>query len=142
VTGWDGSAGIGAPGAAQMGTWISFFQSIAFHTLVPDWGHAFVTSGFGTYDGGTTNLVTATPGTYATAALAADGSLGVVYTPVNQGLVVDMTKMRGTITARWFDPTLGTYSSIGSFANTGSYTFTSSGTHADGKADWVLVLQA
>jgi hypothetical protein len=144
--GWQTS--LNTEGAIEASIWAQFFRSIAFHTLVPDSVNTFVTSGFGTYDGGTTSAsyltTTTNAGTssYAMAAVDPAGSLGVVYTPVNQGLVVAMTKMRGTVTARWFDPTTGTYTSIGSFANTGTHTFTPSGTHTDGKADWVLVLTA
>jgi hypothetical protein len=53
-----------------------------------------------------------------------------------------MTTLRGTVTARWFDPTNGTYSSIGSFSNTGTQAFTTTGNNAAGDADWVLILEA
>jgi hypothetical protein len=158
-SGWQ--TNLATEGAIEAGIWASFFRSIAFQNLVPDGlpdptvagNHTFVTSGYGTYDANAdTDAINATnntngslfTGTYATAALTPDGSLGVVYTPVTQGLVVNMAKMRGPVTARWFDPTTGNYTTIpGSpFTNSGSHTFTPSGSHSDGASDWVLVLTA
>jgi Putative collagen-binding domain of a collagenase len=51
--------------------------------------------------------------------------------------------MAGSTTARWFDPTNGTFTSISGspFANTGSHSFTPPGNNSAGDADWVLVLQ-
>lgn len=138
----------------QAGYWASFFRSIAFQKLVPDFGHSVVTSGYGTYDGtftvngsNTTDLVTtkaaAKSATYVTAAAAADGSLMVAYTPVSNSMVVDMTKMRGTTTAQWFDPTNNSYTTISSsLSNTGTHTFTPSGNNNAGDPDWVLLLTA
>ncbi|HEY8096124.1 MAG TPA: DUF4038 domain-containing protein [Methylobacter sp.] len=81
---------------------------------------------------------------YVTAARATDGSLVVAYLPPSHtgSVTIDMTTLRGTVTARWFDPTNGTYSSIGSFSNTGTQAFTTTGNNAAGDADWVLILEA
>lgn len=55
-----------------------------------------------------------------------------------------MTKMRGSTTARWFDPTNGTYTAIAGspFANTGTRAYTPTGNNSAGEADWVLRLDA
>ena len=49
-TGW--ASNLATTGAIEAGIWAAFFRSIAFQNLVPDNGHTFVTSGYGTYDGG------------------------------------------------------------------------------------------
>jgi hypothetical protein len=53
-----------------------------------------------------------------------------------------MSQFAAQVTARWFDPTAGTYASIGSFANSGTHTFNSPSTNSAGQNDFVLVLQA
>jgi hypothetical protein len=155
-SGWQ--TNLATEGAVEAGIWAHFFRSIAFQKLVPDPpaganAHSFLTAGYGSYDGGTTLVNTVggqgvtPPGTlYATAAVAADGTLGVVYDPVVRQLTINMAKMAGTTTARWFDPTTGNYTLIGTYPNTGSQNFTPPGTHAveDGLnyGDWILVLTA
>jgi hypothetical protein len=81
---------------------------------------------------------------YVTAAATPDGSLLVAYRPPAHtgSFTIDMTKLRGTITARWFDPTAG-YTAIGTFPNTGTQAFTPSGVNSEGTyTDWVLRLDA
>ena len=48
------------------------------------------------------------------------------------------------MTARWFDPTNNTYTTVSGspFANSGTHTFTTSGNNSAGSPDWVLVLTA
>lgn len=126
-TGWQSN--LSTTAVTQFGYWASMVQGLAWNKLIPDTGNTFLTggisSGFGT----------------STAALAADGSLGVVYCP-SSNPVIAMSKMRGPMLARWYDPTAGTYATIGSFANTGSHTFTLPSAHGDGNNDYVLVLTA
>jgi len=112
-----------------------FIRSIEWWTLVPD----------GLGDIGT--LVTAGGGTidtvsYVAAAANTAGTLLVAYLgPGHTGeLAIDMSKMRGTTTARWFDPTSGAYQAIGMLPNSGTGTFTAPGANAAGDQDWVLVL--
>ena len=59
-------------------------------------------------------------------------------------ITVDLSTLSGPVTARWYDPTAGTFTSIpGSpFANAGSMQFATPGTNAGGDDDWVLVLEA
>ena len=56
-------------------------------------------------------------------------------------ITVDMTAMSGPSRARWFDPTSGAYTAIGSdLPNTGTRAFTTPGNNSVGQRDWVLVL--
>ena len=82
---------------------------------------------------------------YATAARASDGSAILIYMPTSRTITVDMSKITGSsVTARWFDPTNNTYSTVAGspFANSGSRQFTPPGNNAEGSSDWVLVLEA
>jgi hypothetical protein len=41
---------------------------------------------------------------YATAARTQDGRLAIIYAPTIRPLTIDMTRLSGPVTARWFDP--------------------------------------
>ena len=124
-------------GAQDLARFNAFIKTVEWWRLLPDGVGGvgtLVTAGGGTID--TTN--------YVQAACTGNGDLLIAYLgPGTAGSVtIDMTKMRGTTTARWFDPTNGNYTSIGSFANTGTRTFTTTGNNSAGAADWVLRLDA
>lgn len=89
-----------------------------------------ITSGAGTQDA--TSM--------ATAACTPLGDLWVAYLgPGTAGSVtVDLTKMRGTTTWRWYDVTNGTFTAIGTTGNTGTHVFTTPGNNSAGRADWIL----
>jgi hypothetical protein len=53
-----------------------------------------------------------------------------------------MSHFARQVTARWYDPTAGTYTNIGTFANSGTHTFDSPTVNSAGENDFVLVLQA
>jgi len=115
----------------------------AWQDLVPDMDHTVVTAGFGTYTASSA-MMSNMDDTYAPTARTADGKLVITYMPQARAVTVDMTKLSGAATARWYDPTNGTFTPItGSpFANTGTHMFTPpSGMHADGYSDWVLLLE-
>jgi hypothetical protein len=104
-----------------------------------------VTAGYGTFDG------SETPGSaygmtsdYVTAAAAPDGTLVMAYLPTRRTVTVDMTRLRGRATARWYDPSSGAFKPIeGSLlSNAGKHNFIPPGNNADGDGDWVLVLEA
>ncbi len=130
TAGWQ--AALSTTAVTQMGYWAAMFRGLNWWTLLPDTANTFLTSGF------------SSGVTLALAARAADGSLGVVYAPVNGPLVIDMTKMRGTTIARWYDPTAGTYAvdAASPLSNTGTHSFTSPAAHADTNRDYALVLTA
>ncbi|HEY8098248.1 MAG TPA: DUF4038 domain-containing protein [Methylobacter sp.] len=120
---------------------IIFIQSLPWWTLVPS----------GLVNGAFTqkNIITANGSTsgqqdYISATADAAGTTCVAYIPPAWALTnftVDMTVMRGTTTAQWFDPTNGTYTLISSsLVNTGTHTFTPPGTNSAGDTDWVLLM--
>ncbi len=127
----DWVSGMDAPGAWHMAHLKNVFASREWHKLMPDMEHTAVTKGYG--DGET----------YAAAARANDGNSAVVYLPTARPITLDMTKFRGKLVAKWFDPTSGGYAEVSGspFDNSGSRDFTPPGKNHAGDADWVLVLE-
>jgi hypothetical protein len=151
-SGWQ--VGIDAVSATELGYWKSLFLSLPWFSLVPDQSHSLVTAGYGTPSG---TLVGPCGGTgetcgsgnmqtddYVTAAMAPDGSLGVAYCPTTTTLTVDLSKLRSTVTARWYDPTNATFSTVSGspLPNSGTTMLTTPGANHTGDPDWVLVMQA
>jgi hypothetical protein len=136
--GWQSN--LDTPGVVQLRIMKNFFTARQWWNLVPDQNHAVVTSGYGTFASSgpihTNN--------YATAAATSDGTLVLAYTPASTTLTVDMTKLSGSATARWFDPSNATFRAISGspFSNSGTKTFSTPGNNGDGDSDWVLVLEA
>lgn len=134
---WQFSGGwkeqLDTPGAVQMAYVVALFESRAWYDLVPDQEHTVVTAGFGNFGSDT----------YATSARTSDGKLVMAYVPSARTLEVDMSKLSGPVTGRWYDPTVGTFTDIPAspFTNSGSRNFTTPGDNADGDEDWVLVLE-
>lgn len=113
----------------------TFVRSIAWWTLVPD--------GLG----GIGTLVTAGAGaidtdSYVAAAADPAGTLLVAYLgPGHEGEVaIEVSRMRGPASGRWFDPTSGGYQAIGTLPNSGTRSFVPPGLNAAGDLDWVLIL--
>ena len=138
INGWKSN--MDTPASIQMKYVTALFAPRQWYGLVPDQTHTVVTVGYGTYDANT-NLGA---NDYLTAARTGDGTLVLAYMPTPRTITVDLSRLAGSVTARWYDPTRGTYSAsiAGSpFANTGTQQFTPSGNNADGEGDWVLVLE-
>ena len=127
------------PGAVQVAYVKALFEPRAWYELVPDQAHTVVTAGYGTFTA--TGSIGAND--YVTAARTPSGKLVMAYVPSVRTVAVDMRQLSGSATARWYDPVVGTFTSItGSpFANTGSHNFTAPGTNAGGDEDWVLILE-
>jgi hypothetical protein len=136
-TGWQNQ--LNSPGAVQFGQMKALFEPRAWYELVPDQGHTVVTAGYGTFS--STDSIAGND--YVTAARTPSGKLVMAYVPSARTITVDMSQLSGPVTARWYDPVVGTFTSIAGspFANTGLSDFTTPGTHADGAEDWVLVLE-
>ena len=136
-TGWKNQ--LDTPGAVQIRHVKALFEPRAWYELVPDQDHTVVTAGYGTFS--STGSIGGND--YVTAARTPNGKLVMAYAPSARTVTVDMNQLSGPVTARWFDPVVGTFTSIpGSpFSNTGSRDFTTPGTHADGAEDWVLILE-
>lgn len=125
--GWQ--AAMAADGAKSMAHMHGFFDALSWWKLAPDAGSKLVTSGRGTL--GSTG--------YVAASLATDGSLAVAYIPDGREITVDMAQLKGSVTARFFDPAAGSFSAVpGSpFANTGPQKI-----DPPGGNDAVLLLEA
>jgi hypothetical protein len=85
-----------------------------------------------------------TTDTCATAARTPDGTLMIIYMPTDRTITVDMAKLAGTTAARWYDPTIGEYITVGGspLPNSGNMRFTPPAKNRDRDGDWVLVLEA
>jgi len=132
------------PGAIQMAHVRSLFEPRAWHELVPDQKHEVLTEGYGTFDASTTagnRYVMSSD--YVTTARTPDGKLVMAYLPTRRTVAVNMSKLAGATTARWYDPSRGTYTPINGspLANRGKHSFTPPANNADGDGDWVLVLE-
>ncbi len=140
--GWKNN--LDTTGVREFGYCRALFGSRLWHSLVPDQTHILVTTGYGTFWSGGTPSSGISQNDYVTAASTPDGNLALVYVPTARTITVDLARLSGAVTARWYDPTTGTYQPIpGSpFPNTGSQSFATPGVHADGATDWVLVLEA
>lgn len=119
------------PGGAQQGHIADFFNGLPWWQLVPDQDHRVLTSGYGTFGASD----------YATAARAADGSSVAAYLPTSRTVTVDMSRLAGRSTARWFDPTNGTYSDAGTdLPNRGTRQFAAPARNSAGDSDFGLVI--
>jgi hypothetical protein len=129
-----------SPGTLELAYFNRLFHSLPWWNLVPDQTHQIVTSGYGTYNGTNGNLPTAN---YVTMAWITDGLVAVIYNPAGNALQVNLAKFKQPVTAAWYDPSNGTFTTIrGSpLANSGQRQFTPSRTNHDRDHDWVLVLE-
>ena len=111
------------------------FTSRDWTTLIPDYTHTFVTAGYGQL---TTNTID-----YVGAAINNAGTLGMAYCPKETTITADLARFSGPVTARWYDPTDGTYKGIGQtpLPNTGRVSLTTPGKNSEGDSDWILVLE-
>jgi len=136
-SGWQNY--LDSPGVTQLQYMANLFGSRSWYNLVPDQAHTFVTGGYGSYV--STGLIAGN--NYVTAAVTPDGTLGMAYLPQGGTITVAMSKFRNNVSARWFDPSANTFTTITNspFSNTNTQNFTSPGTNGAGNPDWVLVLE-
>jgi hypothetical protein len=146
-------------GAVSMGHLANLLSIRKWWDLVPDGlpdpsvadNHTIVTGGYGTYcDNSPSNDCGSN---YVAAARTSDGALIIAYIPSDgaiiqspnatgkHSLTVNLTKLSGQATAKWFNPATGAYTTIGTVPNTGSRTFTTPGGNGSGYNDWVLVIE-
>jgi hypothetical protein len=120
------------------------FEGRAWHALTPDQDHTVVTKGYGRFQSDDRYP----GGDYVTAARTSDGRLVMAYVPPTgtetRTISVDMARLQGAASARWYNPTNGTFTSIADspVANSGSRDFSTPGDNGTGTNDWVLVLEA
>lgn len=137
--GWKSSSWQNSLGITQFTYARDFFAALPWYDLVPDQNHSVVTAGYGTFQKCCINANS----DYLTAARTSDGKLVVAYMPSVRTITVNMSKLTGPATGRWYDPTNGTYATISGspFANSGSRQFTPPGKNSSGDGDWVLELK-
>ena len=164
--GWQGN--LDTPGARQLRYMRDFFVSRKWYDLIPDQNHTLVTedydrvSGliggltayFGQGEGFTqrtfgrirrrTGFGSLDTNTYVTAARTSDGTLAVAYLPAARPITIDLSKMAGPATVRWYDPTNGAYvdGAAAELLNSGERRLTPPGRNSAGDEDWVLLLEA
>jgi Protein of unknown function (DUF4038)/Putative collagen-binding domain of a collagenase len=129
---------LNSPGIIAFGVLIRLFNRIEWWNLVPDQNHVVGTAGFGT----PAATGTYQTNSYVTVSATPDGTLALAYFPQgsNNTLTIAMSTFAALVTARWLDPTNGSYAKIGTFSNTGTRDFSPAGENAGGDPDWVLVL--
>jgi Protein of unknown function (DUF4038)/Putative collagen-binding domain of a collagenase len=140
----DWKSKLDSQGAIQMRYVKALFEPRAWYNLVPDQNHTVVTAGYGTLDASTTKAdLYVAKSDYVTAGRTPDGRLVMAYMPTLRPLTVDMAKLRGPATARWYDPSRGVYVPIAGspLPNQGERAFTPPGKNGDGDGDWILVLE-
>jgi uncharacterized protein DUF4038/collagenase-like protein with putative collagen-binding domain len=129
-----------SPGTLDMMRLGQFLDSVPWYDLIPSGlggMKQLVSQGGGASDGQD----------YVAAEATADRSVLVAYVPpVGKGpitIAIDMSALRGSVRARWFDPTSGVFAEVpGSpFPNQGTRRFTTPGNNSGGATDWVLLLQ-
>ena len=125
-------------GIRQISYMQQLFASRPWYNLVPDRKHQVLVKGYGQFS----QDDPIPDDTYATAASTPDGTLAMAYLPDIRRVTIDMTKLSGSVIARWFDPTNDTFTMIGTFVNSGKQRFTPPGKNGDGDGDWLLILEA
>lgn len=78
------------------------------------------------------------------AALARDGSFGLIYLPEPRPITIDLAQLSGShISARWYDPAIGKFSPVVGppLVRGEKRTFTPPGNNSGGFGDWVLLLE-
>ncbi|HLF35307.1 MAG TPA: DUF4038 domain-containing protein, partial [Cyclobacteriaceae bacterium] len=125
----------------------ALFRDRPWWKLVPDWDQEFLTST--TLKGG----LDIEDDNYTMAAYdAAEGTLGIVYCTVQQTVTLDLSKLSGPATIRWYDPTNGNFTDIDGnpFDDKGLHQFTTpalsrqevnTDNSQETSSDWVLVVE-
>jgi hypothetical protein len=121
------------PGSLSMARLGQIVDSLTWWKLRPDLDGALLTAGGGRGDD------------RAVAALACDGTLGVVYVPKERTITLDLGRFAGSaVTLTWYDPTAdATVPAVsGPVHPTGQLDVTTPGTNAEGWHDWLLIAVA
>jgi hypothetical protein len=141
-SGWKNTNWQTTPGISQLTCFMNLFAGRSWYNLLPDQNHTVVTAGYGTYQSITAQVMGNTSD-YTTTAITGDGSLMLSYLPTVRTITVNMSKFSGSVNAKWYDPTTGTYTIVSGspFSNSGSRQFTPPGNNAGGDGDWILVLE-
>lgn len=130
-----------SPSQQQLRFLAQLYATRPWYNLVPDFNHTVITGGYGSCPAGYEWSYNFTAATCTTAARSRDGKLVIAYMDRPRTTTVDMSKLSGPVTARWFKPISGVYTTVAGspFPNQGLKTLTPPTTWTK---DWVLVLEA
>jgi hypothetical protein len=123
------------PGARHMRHLYDLLAPLPWHDLEPDLEHDTAVDGYGAFGGGD----------YVTTARTRDGTLAMSYLPRGGRVRMDLGRLAGPVSARWYDPTSGTFTHVGDGPLPGArpvWLEVPRPANAAGDADWVLVLAA
>ena len=124
-------------GVAQVSRIRDLVASLPWWTLRPE--ESFLTAGTGTAAPDQDVL----DADLATAAVAPDGSLALVYVPSERTVSLDLSLLAPGADAAWVDPSTGTATEVGplsELADASSGAVSTPGDNAAGAGDWLLVL--
>ena len=134
---WEQS--LDAPGAFDWQRLGALLDGLPWYDLVPSGAAGakeLIVDGRGTWGGDD----------YVASAATADGAAALAYLPptaaATRAISVDLSVLKGTVEAQWFDPSTGAYSSIGSIPSSGVKRFVTPGKNGGGAGDWVLRLES
>lgn len=106
-------------------------DSVAWHMLQPKTGTELVTTSLSS---GSSRICPA---------LASDASFGLVWVPTATSPTIALSAFSGpNVQARWYDPTDGSYTAIGTYSASGTQSMAHPGNNAAGASDWVLRLDS
>ena len=90
-----------------------------------------------------TPAATGPTNTRASGAVASDGTFGIIYTPDFRDITVSTARFTRSVTARWYDPTNGVFSTALArpIVPGTSFTIHPPVNNSRGTPDWVLVLE-
>jgi len=136
-SGWQ--AALSSQAVTEVGYLKTLFETYDWWLLVPDTSHTVLTDGYATWATGTTQPDS---NEFAYCAWITDGSLAIIYMSDNRTMTVDMSEFNGTVTARWYDPTDGGYTTDAAspLSNSGTHEFSRAVANDAGDDDWLLVL--
>ncbi len=111
----DWKTELGNKGSVDMYYFQRLFRSHSWQSLIPDFNHSAIISGYGKW--GFKD--------YVTAAVTNDGNSIIAYLPSGRKITADLSKVRGK-NARcwWYDPSTGIATLIGKFKSAGTRSFT------------------
>lgn len=131
--GWESR--LESEGAEQVSRIRDVVASLPWWTLRPQ--ESFLTAGVGTAEPGRDVL----DADLATAAVAADGSLALVYVPSGRTVSLDLSRLAPGADAAWVDPSTGTATPVRPVSELApSGEVSTPGDNAAGAGDWLLVL--
>jgi hypothetical protein len=123
-------------GAQDMARLNAFINSLEWWTLIPE--------GLNGMENLVVNNVADTSASYIAAAATRTGSMLVAYAPppYKGDIVIDMTSIKRTLNAYWFDPTNGKYISVkgDQLERTDQLSFSVPGPNSRNENDWVLLM--